>query len=245
MRLWTITEPEVYDALRAEGALRCDPWKGESFDEPVSFQRAYDWMVEQMVGRLPGYHGGYPWWGWARYGEGTPRPDLRSFRTMTDRGREMVMLELEIPDGEALLSDFDAWHMVLNNHPILWDGTVRGKWTDRRYRKVIALDEAWWEAYEGARRSGDTGAAERMERERRASWDRIFDEAYQRRTKLYSGWHFVQACYGELRLADVRRVSRYRGTSHWLERADAASAERLSQSRASLAAILGECEPSG
>jgi hypothetical protein len=69
-----------------------------------------------------------------------------------------VLVDFLAPRDRVLLSDFDAWHCVLN------DG-------------YLALSEADCEAFE-ARHAGRTRAGERSvacQAEIEASWERIFD----------------------------------------------------------------------
>ena len=102
MRIHTIQSSHAWQAFQQRGFLRCDAksvW-GEH-------KAAYDWMRSQMAKRIPGYGGGYPIWAWYQ-----PREDLRSWRHQWKE--PSVLLIVEVPEERVLLSDFDAWHMVLN-----------------------------------------------------------------------------------------------------------------------------------
>jgi hypothetical protein len=62
----------------------------------------------------PARAGLYPLWAWYRFdGIRRPRPDLRT-AGFFQRGTPAVLWELEVPEGHALLSDFQRWHAVLN-----------------------------------------------------------------------------------------------------------------------------------
>jgi len=64
--------------------------------------------------RLSPSHGRFPLWGWYRCeGKKYPKPDLRSSGHLP-KGANGVRIEFEIPENKALISDFDAWHFVLN-----------------------------------------------------------------------------------------------------------------------------------
>lgn len=111
MRLWTIqTEPAIA-VLSRRGRLRGDGRRVDSFMRP-----AYRWMAEQLAGRVapPAGHGGYPVWAWKQIdGVARSRPDLRTSGFLPS-GTPGVLVELEIPEGDVLLSDFQKWHAVLN-----------------------------------------------------------------------------------------------------------------------------------
>lgn len=74
--------------------------------------KPYLWMISQMAKRVKEYNGEYPIWLW------TTRPDLRRSAHL-ERGTKGVLLEMIIPEERVLLSDFQAWHLVLMDIPIL------------------------------------------------------------------------------------------------------------------------------
>jgi len=157
VRLWMVAEQTLHEHLLRAGELWVDPALMSWRDEP-DFVAAYDWMREQMREQMrepiAGYSDGYPWWAWARRASVARPPDLRersSFHTWP-RGTPLVRLELEVPDAEALLSDFAAWGCILN-------------------RSIVADDEAEfdrWQALAAVDEGAGCAAA-------RATWPRIFD----------------------------------------------------------------------
>lgn len=103
MRLWSIQTPKAYQTLQERGVLRGDGRKVAPY-----FRPAYAWMQDQMRARVPSYTKGTLVWAWAK------KPDLRvSGREYPDE--KNVRLEIEVDPSRVLLSDFDAWHFVLNN----------------------------------------------------------------------------------------------------------------------------------
>ena len=58
----------------------------------------------------------YPVWAWYRQNGKHRKPDLRSERWDYGPGNEQyACIEFETPDHQVLLSDFDAWSIILNN----------------------------------------------------------------------------------------------------------------------------------
>lgn len=100
---WTIQTWEAWEHAQALGELRGNPSR-----VPEGFQEPYRWMQRQMDKRLLTYHGGYPVWVW------TEKPDLRQGGHL-EHGKIGVRLQLELDPGMVLLSDFFAWHVVLND----------------------------------------------------------------------------------------------------------------------------------
>jgi hypothetical protein len=116
--LWTVQTREVWEEFQRKGVLRA-----EGRRVIPEFREAYQWLMEQMKERLPGYSGRYPLWAWYH-----PKPDLR-YAGLLPRGTRGVRIEFVAPVDRILLSDFDAWHAVLN-------------------KGFLALDEAEDEAFD-------------------------------------------------------------------------------------------------
>lgn len=192
MILWTIQPADVHAALQERKTLHVDPalWS----DTDSIWEDPYRWMMEQMARRVPGYQGRHPWWAWHTYIIDCARPDLRSLRHWC-RGPS-VMLTLDVPDQEVLLSNFDAWHAVLNGTPI----------TDTE-AAYDALVQAIWE-----RRKKGLPMEEEIERHLRQSWEHIFDLDGLKEHWMWPTFS-VQACFETLRLTDVKRVQFFEGVA--------------------------------
>lgn len=120
MRLYSIQPLLVYEHLCAGKTWTADPFREGTEQDPFdSFQQAYAWLGARMreQGRTPANPATqYPVWAWYQWnGQKKPRPDLRS-KSLRDWAREgtQVMLTLDVPDDRVTLSDYDAWHWVLN-----------------------------------------------------------------------------------------------------------------------------------
>lgn len=85
----------------------------------------YLWMMKQMNERITVYEDEYRIWLW------TIRPDLRRSGYLK-RGTKAVLLEIEISNDRVLLSDFQAWHCVLN------------RWTLEDHKgEDIGMEKSW------------------------------------------------------------------------------------------------------
>lgn len=112
MILWTFQEEEIYLSILKTGKYICDPQK-MSMPE---FTEMYDWLVVQMKERIGNPPEGviYPVWAWYAQKAQHKKPDLRGERWCYGKGGEkFVCLEIEVPDEQVLLSDFDSWGLVL------------------------------------------------------------------------------------------------------------------------------------
>lgn len=184
MRVWMIAEAALYHRLQQEHTLFVDP----ALAMP-DFEDAYTWMRAQMTLHLPSYAGHWPWWAWARPPCGHARPDLRArhpYHNGWPAGTACVRLGLDVPDAEALLSDFDMWHAVLNNSPLVP--------SDEEWDAIEALPEPM-------RQSA-----------RAATWPGMFavDGPLVPFWNGVDGFRVVQACFETLRLADVHEVTVFR-----------------------------------
>ena len=112
LTLWTIRHRDEFDILMHDGFLRTD---AEHIDK--DFHSAYQWMANQLTKKVaPPLGCVYPLWAWWRWqGSQRPMPDLRSGAHLP-KGALGVRIKFTIRLSEVLLSDFDAWHAVLNNH---------------------------------------------------------------------------------------------------------------------------------
>ena len=164
LKLWTIPPLEVHTCIQNTGSYRCLPEKSpnllwSSFFLP-DFQAAYGWLNEKMKARIGAPPEGisYPVWAWHTYDKKRKKLDLRHGGYKV-KGSECVCMEIEIPDSDVVLSDFNAWHFVLN-HMYLNPDCFSGDTFDQ--------DQRWL----------DSMTAEEREKAIRSSWDAIFDIRY-------------------------------------------------------------------
>lgn len=189
MILWTIQPLSLYKKLQEHSILHCDPSKegfwGLEFKE---FRDAYDWLADQMKIRisLPPKGVQYPFWAWALIDGVSKKPDLRRTEFNNYVG-ENVVLELEIPDNDVLLSDEENWHYVLNNFYLHDVNDGGDKWEET---------EAWFDGLPPSDRDSV----------RRKSWKRIFEKG-----DADNNWKFVQATFWELHMDQVRSVRKFTG----------------------------------
>ena len=114
MILWTTQDEYVYQMIMKSGVYRCEFQYSFISDSPM----AYDWLVAQMTKRISPPPAGvtYPVWAWHTWEGARRKTDLRRERWQYGpRGDRYYCMEIEILDKEVLLSDYDTWHMVLNN----------------------------------------------------------------------------------------------------------------------------------
>ncbi len=114
MILWTFQEEEIYQSILKTGKYICDPEKSTMLD--LDMKPAYDWLVTQMKERVGNPPEGvtYPVWAWYAQKSQHQKPDLRTERWCYGNGGEKyVCLEIEVPDEQVLLSDFDLWGLIL------------------------------------------------------------------------------------------------------------------------------------
>lgn len=186
--LWTIQGLDAWETLSRTGRLRAE---GRRVDP--AWKPAFRWMAEQMTQRIgpPPSRARYPLWAWYRW-RSTVRamPDLRA-RGHLPSGMHGVRIRFSVDPARVLLSDFDAWHAVLN----------------RWYLPASPDDELEFErrAVTRGRRAAEQ-ARTRIER----SWARIFD---LERNVL--GWGedpdalAIQATLWELQLEQVEEVREF------------------------------------
>lgn len=133
MRLWTIQPLEVLEIIKQKGEFVCNPVYPDS-----DFKRAYYWLVKQMDSRGIEHPYGLelPIWAWYKTDWENKKPDLEQ-EDFSDSREDLVCIELEIDDKDVLLSDFYAWHYVLNDSFL--DSSHNEKEWDLQYEWYDAL----------------------------------------------------------------------------------------------------------
>lgn len=136
MRLWTIQPFSVWTQLGEDGEARVLPTRWSHPDNPPV---CYDWLREELAGRVKNDQGGYPWWCYCE------KPDLRTHRHGSlSGGMQQVRLELEV-DG-ARVAVFQIW----GRNRIcceLYLGSLRQErdWRRRRRESFVDRDLRDWE----------------------------------------------------------------------------------------------------
>ena len=187
MRLYTITTEKAYTVLNDRGWLT-----GNAHHAWRDFLPSYKWMGDQMTKRVgpPPGRSRYPIWGRIE------KPDLRSGGHLP-RGNRGYRLEIEVPDQEVLLSDFQQWHIVLMD----------------RYISNSEEDDDRFEARE--QKLGDK-ADQLLRPEIEASWERIFEIDGELDPEWWGTTLRLQATFWRLELTQVIRATPF--ISRWRAR---------------------------
>lgn len=189
MILWTSQEEAVYNELLKTGVYRCDL----NLSSMKDCREKYDWLVRQMKQRIgpPPDKVTYPVWAWYQQQGKHRKPDLRRERWEVGcDGERFACLEIEIPDRDVLLSDFDAWCMLLSDF-LISDTEEEDRCLEAQYEALSPSEKR------------------RMKEKNR---ERVFDLS-----PLNNGWarrgYEIQATFWELRLEQVRDVRFFRAAA--------------------------------
>lgn len=157
MKLWTSQSAAAWAELQSKGVLRA-PFSVTTAADPDwdYFKEPYNWMREQMIARsiLPpqDHQDIYPLWAWRDHVVAFEEW-ARHKRRPKFWGPQNVLLEVDIPDNQVLLSDYELWHLVLNGSHATpeeraeWPRLVLDlSWEDPYYRSANPLVQAtFWE----------------------------------------------------------------------------------------------------
>ena len=149
MILWTIQPEAVYDIVQSTGTYRANRELMWSYPD---LREQYQWLAGQMrtrIGHAPEYVE-FPIWAWYRHNNRHHPPDLRRVRWCCGNGGEkFVCMELDVPSEMVLLSDFDAWSIILLN-ALISDTEEEDKALEASYEQLspdgkIAFRSRNWE----------------------------------------------------------------------------------------------------
>jgi len=114
MIVWTMQPLTALDQIEATGSFRCDPKQSFNLTKSDSLEGSYAWLMDRMRERIGPEPKGVvsPVWAWHTWNfeRRSPDPDSPAFLRHSD---SKVMLTLDIPENEFVLTDFDAWQNVM------------------------------------------------------------------------------------------------------------------------------------
>lgn len=192
LRLWTIQAEEIWARAEESGVLECND---STADKAIDswFRPAYDWMVRQLEQRVKNYPGSkYPIWAWYHQ-----KPDLRHSGHLP-RGTSGVRIEFVVSSGRVLLSDFEAWHAVLNCWYLSLSEEECDNWDNRCERAGIKIG---WENWP---------PSSPVKEELMRSWERIFDLELLKQHPDWVGGETIQACIERIYMDEIENVTYFK-----------------------------------
>ena len=182
MILWTIQPLEVYELIQHTGVYHCDFSRSVLSD----FGEQYDWLVNAMKDRIgdPPEGVSYPVWAWYMWEGVRKKPDLRKERWGNGwKGEQYACMEIDIPEKDVVLSDFDSWSIILL-HGLLADSEEEDNRLEQIYDSLSEKDRKVF---------------------RDKNWEKAFDLTYVDNKWVHRG-DSIQATFWELRKEDIREV---------------------------------------
>lgn len=192
MKLWTVQPEEVYNELKNNNIYFCKEkqspylYNDDGTKENI-FYNAYDWLAKKMTEIIgpPPENIHFPVWAWYRYDWQEKPFSLEEAAKDISNDKNYYLLEIEVPENEVLLSDFDAWHYVLNNWYI--DDSMNEIESDKISNEFKKLP------------------MQKQEELTKESWNKIFDIS-----KFENDWkvqgRYVQATFWELKPKYIKSV---------------------------------------
>lgn len=210
MILWTIQNEEVLEELQREGVYHAN--EDYLFCRDIPFiEYVYDWLSSKMtdiVGASPrGVR--YPVWAWHTWEGKRKRRDLRE-AGYGEKGTNMVQIEIEVPDENVLLSDFDLWVAAMN----LWNLNIRSE--DEEEEFFEKLKQHGLGSYNSLffndekRIVIDNPELKSLRDEVINSWDRCFDIEIPYNDFYEGSEKSIQATFWELKIEQVRNIWRFK-----------------------------------
>lgn len=180
MKLWTIQPIEAIKEIENKGYYSTNI---EEID--LDFIKSYDWIVEKMKNTIGDAPEGikYPLWAWHTYNGKHQRPDFRN-SGYAKRGSNLCCIEFEIEENKVLLSDFDSWHIVLNNG--FYFDFENEKESSKKYENILKLPK------------------EEQQKEKVKTWDKVFINK-----ENLSNTNYIQATFWKLEKEKITDIKKF------------------------------------
>lgn len=189
MRLYTVQPLEVLDILQSKGCFSCDSSLSEG-GKCKEFRRAYNWIGTEMDKRKISHPERIelPLWAWhTRDWKRNADISYNNYE-LGNTGEKYACIEFEIPDDQVLLSDYNAWHNVLNN---TW-------YEDSTNEEEFEAMQTWFDSQDDETRRKLTVE----------SWQKVFDVSPLKSNWLHRG-RYIQATFWELRSDMIHNVKTF------------------------------------
>ncbi len=199
MKLVTVQPESVWEKCKRDGVFRADPEKGTYADDE-EFRKGYAWLIKKMEEKIGVRPQGVltPIWAWYRWEYTENSPEMELLAEYGKKGEQMVRLELEIDEKDAVLTDYDTWEDITCGKMVSPALTEFGQ-------------KAFWAYVDYV----DTLPAQEREKRLLDSWEAVFDTDIPEKTseREYSGKGMdVQATFWELYPSQVTKVTKFTAT---------------------------------
>lgn len=122
MKLYTFQPNFIWETIQKEGfyhpfdLFNKSEFLKENLKQSWGFAQSYQWLKEKMLqkGIVHYKHNEHIIWAWQQWSGNKLKPDKRYSSVFSFYDEPFVMMELEIDPNRVLLTDYDAWHFVLN-----------------------------------------------------------------------------------------------------------------------------------
>lgn len=178
MRLWTVSSVKMIEELKTNKTVVCNKTIGDYMKTDRGFLEAYMWMRERMIERIGLSSTAYfPLWVWHIYEGSVEKPKI-------DLKKGQCLLELDLDSSRVLLSDFMAWHSVLN----------KGFMAEAKTEEELDLmDQDFYRLPKNYR-----------DQLREKSWELVFE--LDKLIPIYSDGDYIQGTIWEIREEDVVNI---------------------------------------
>ena len=142
-------------------------------------------MIKRIGERPSGVE--YSVWAWFQWTEKRKKPDLRNERWGNGwKGERFVLMEIEIPDKDVLLSDFDAWSIILVTG-LLSNTEEEDRLLESKYSSLSEIEQ---------------------KKMKSQNWEGVFDISKVNNEWMRKG-ESIQATFWELRKEQVKKVKMF------------------------------------
>jgi hypothetical protein len=114
MKLVTFQTIKAYNELLKNGILI----NNHKYIDYEKAGKVYEWVVDEMLKKVPNKNVKYPLWAWYKYGKIKSPPKHKTYGYFPGNENQIVKITFEKNDNEVFLTNFNLYSFLLNNRYI-------------------------------------------------------------------------------------------------------------------------------
>ena len=147
IRIYTYHDPQAWRDAQERGYFTGESAPSEGDCNRVWYKVPYEWMRTHMAATVPDFSGDLPVWAWTK----------RLNRRREKWASKEVRITALVPRRRIVFSDYDLWHVPLNNGPVTFSEAEDDSWYQApklvHLREGLNVQDTWHHVFDLKERS--------------------------------------------------------------------------------------------